>query len=247
MLDEEIREMLSEKSLRFYEGIQKYFEYLEAANTMAIVRLNYNDHGVTHSKIVARNALRIYEILKSHMTPNIIREGWGDEDDVKVVLLGGSFFHDVGNAVHRENHHIHGVSLARTFLEKVLSDIYRSPEHMLTDILHSIYSHYETVECLTMEAGIVKVADGTVMEGGRARIPYNRGKIDIHSVSALSIQKVTISEGQEKSLKITVEMNDHAGIFQVQEVLGKKIETSGLKGLIEISAVVSGREVKVTF
>jgi metal-dependent HD superfamily phosphatase/phosphodiesterase len=42
-------------------------------------------------------------------------------------------------------------------------------------------------------------------------------------------------------------MNDHAGIFQVQEVLGKKIETSGLKGFIEISAVVSGREVKVTF
>jgi hypothetical protein len=98
-----------------------------------------------------------------------------------------------------------------------------------------------------MEAGIVKVADGTDMEGGRARIPYNRGKIDIHSVSALSIQKVTISEGQEKPLKITVEMNDHAGIFQVQEVLGKKIETSGLKGFIEISAVVSGREVKVTF
>jgi hypothetical protein len=247
MLDEEIRGMLGKKSLAFFEGIQKYSDYLEAANRMAIVRLNFNDHGPTHSKIVARNALQMFDILKGHRTPNIMKEGWGDEDDVKVVILGGSFFHDVGNAVHRDGHHIHGVSLAHAFLSEPLSQIYLRPVPILTEILHAVYSHHEPVECLTMEAGIVKVADGTDMEGGRARIPYNRGKMDIHSVSALAIRKVTLAQGPERPLKITVEMSDNAGIFQVQEVLGKKIETSGLKDMIDICAMVSGKEVKISF
>jgi len=88
----------------------------------------------------------------------------------------------------------------------------------MMDTLHCIYSHCEDVTCKTVEAGIVAVADGCDMEEGRARIPFHRGKIDIHSVSALSIKKVELLEGKRKPIRIRIEMDDRAGIFQIQEV-----------------------------
>ncbi|RLE58929.1 MAG: phosphohydrolase, partial [Thermoprotei archaeon] len=69
---------------------------------------------------------------------------------------------------------------------------------------------------------------------GRARIPYEMGKIDIHALSALSIKCVELSKGNNKPVKIIIKMDDLAGYFQVEKVLMPKIESSGLKNFIEV-------------
>ena len=48
----------------------------------------------------------------------------------------------------------------------------------------------------SLEAKIVPLADGCDMEQGRARIPYEKGKRDMHGLSALSITKVRVKEGK---------------------------------------------------
>ncbi|MCX8191226.1 MAG: hypothetical protein N3F06_00270, partial [Nitrososphaerales archaeon] len=111
-------------------------------------------------------------------------------------------------------------------------------------ILHCIFSHDERVKCLSMEAGISKVADGTDMAEGRARIPYRSGKVDIHSLSALSIKSVEIQEGSNIPVKILVNMDNPAGVFQIEEVLQKKVATSGIDRWIEIIALKNGEEIK---
>ena len=95
-----------------------------------------------------------------------------------------------------------------------------------------------------MEAGAAKVADGTDMAQGRTRIPYRTGKVDIHSLSALSITKVEIEKGNRKPVQIFVSMNNPAGVFQIEEVLEKKIQTSGIQHLVDIIALEKGIQIR---
>lgn len=245
-VDETIRSFLSEKGKKFYRLLLSLAPYLDAANRMVIVRMGFNDHGLVHSKIVARNALQILDIVKGSIPLNIIEEKVGTFEDVQLVVMAGAFLHDVGNLVHRRDHTLHSCYLASLLLMPHLPDYTKDPAQLLSEILHCIYSHHEDIECLTTEAGIVTVADGCDMAQGRARIPYRLGKIDIHSVSALSIQKVVLSKGVEEPLKIEVFMNSRAGIFQIQEVLGKKVKSSGLEDHIEILGIYRKKKLPIT-
>jgi metal-dependent HD superfamily phosphatase/phosphodiesterase len=85
-----------------------------------------------------------------------------------------------------------------------------------------------------VEAGIVRIADALDMEKGRARIPFEAGKVDIHSVSALSIEKVDIQEGDEKPVIIRITMSNSAGIFQIDELLKPRIENSGIRNYVHV-------------
>ena len=102
----------------------------------------------------------------------------------------------------------------------------------------------ESVMSLSVEAGSAKVADGTDMAEGRARIPYRTGKLDIHSISATAIKRVDIERGDEKPVVIRVHMDNPAGVFQIEEVIGKKVKTSGIEHLVELVALQDGREIK---
>jgi metal-dependent HD superfamily phosphatase/phosphodiesterase len=80
------------------------------------------------------------------------------------------------------------------------------------------------------------------MEQGRARIPFEAGKIDIHSVSALSIERVEIQEGKEKPITIKITMSNSAGVFQIDELLKPRIENSGLEKYIHVLAEITGEK-----
>lgn len=222
---------------------------LNMANVMAVMRMKYNDHGSVHSKIVAGSALEILRLLlDSGVMPSSVRDGVGDIEDAKIITMFGAYLHDVGNAVHRVNHNLHGTVLAGHILDRILPQIYGNSiskvQRIKCEILHEIFSHDEEVDCLTLEAGVVKVADGTDMAEGRARIPYKVGKADIHLYSALAIKRVDITRGESKPVKIKVDMTNPAGVFQVEYVLLRKLKTSGLLDHIEIVTRHEGAEVK---
>jgi metal-dependent HD superfamily phosphatase/phosphodiesterase len=93
-----------------------------------------------------------------------------------------------------------------------------------------------------VEAGIVGIADALDMEAGRARIPFESGKIDIHAVSALSIEKVEIVEGGKKPITINITMSNSAGVFQIDELLKPRIEISGLQDYFHVVAEITGEK-----
>lgn len=234
------------KALEMYQYLKnspKVQSYLRTANRMAVSRLGYTDHGPVHAEVATWNAIKIFNILDDTFRPNVVAEGIGDTDDGRLIVLASTYLHDIGMTVHREEHYQASLQLAVPILEPKLEAIYSDPAlatDMLSFIMHGIYSHDDDTQCLTLEAGITKLGDGSDLTKGRTIVPYHKGKVDIHSVSALAINNVILEPGKEKPLRITVAMDNPAGVFQVQAVLEKKIRTSGLRDHVQIEVLVNG-------
>jgi metal-dependent HD superfamily phosphatase/phosphodiesterase len=236
---------------------KKLQTYWKCANVMAIERMGYTDHGPTHVKIVSNIALRLLRILieKNLITPSIVESYKMQNDDAEVVVVLGAIFHDLGMIVQRYNHEKYGATLALEFLEKCLTPTYNEEQQAIitSEVLHVIVSHEQppsnepTHRILTKEAGIVGIADALDMEAGRARIPFQAGKIDIHSVSALSIEKVEVecvdnAKNGEKPINIKIKMSNSAGVFQIDELLKPRIVNSGLEQFFHVIAEITGEK-----
>ena len=224
---------------------KKLQTFWKCANVMAIDRMGYTDHGPTHVKIVANLALRLLRILVDRQVkPSIVKNYGMKNEDAEVVVVLGSIFHDLGMVVIRNDHEKYSVLIALEFIEKCLAPIYSEEERAIicSEVLHAVVAHERPNKPLTVEAGIVGIADALDMEAGRARIPFESGKIDIHAVSALSIEKVEIMEGEAKPVTIKITMSNSAGVFQIDELLKPRIENSGLQDYIHVVAEITGEK-----
>jgi len=214
-------------------------------NINAIDRLGMTDHGAVHFQIVANIALRLARILdKNQVAMSITRDYDLPMDYAELVILLASLFHDLGMSISRDGHEEYSLFLANSILHRIL-DFLPVDERtvVISETLHAIISHRSGGSPLTIEAGIVRVADALDMSEGRSRIPYQAGKMDIHSISAASIDKVDILEGSSKPIQINIWMNNNAGIFQVDELLRRKLVGSGIEKYVTVSAfLVTGDE-----
>jgi metal-dependent HD superfamily phosphatase/phosphodiesterase len=219
------------------------------ANVLAVDRLGYNDHGPVHVKIVANGALKMLRLLvEKGVEPSIKTDYEMSVEDAEVVVVLASIMHDLGMAFVRDSHSFYSAPLSMSILRRCLPLVYSTEEAtiMLSEIVHAIIAHHAPNMPLTVEAGIVKIADALDMEKGRARVPYEAGRLDIHSVSAIAIEKLRIEEGEERPVAIHIEMSNPAGIFQVDNLLGAKIEGSGIERYVHVEAhIKEGEETRV--
>jgi metal-dependent HD superfamily phosphatase/phosphodiesterase len=223
---------------------------LEDTNRMAIDRLGYSDHGHVHSLVVVKNAMELFDILKATVEPTIVKEGTGDHEDAQLIVLLGGYLHDIGMSIHREGHNDFSVMLARPIVERVLAKVYPDDPHKQIHIrghvLHAIVCHDKMTKPSTVEAGVVGISDALDMTAGRARIPFEAGSVNIHSASAMAIREVRIKKGQERAVSIEVVMSNASGIYQIQELLEKKIRSASLiTDHIELYAVMSAKEDRI--
>lgn len=219
--------------------------FWKCSNVMAIDRMGFTDHGPTHIKIVANLALKLLRMLvESGVTPSVVKNYHMDYEDAEVIVVLGSIFHDLGMIVTREDHELYGALLAKEFMDKYFSSVYSEEDGAIicSEVLHTIVSHEDPRKPLTVEGGIVKIADALDMEKGRARIPFQSGHIDIHSVSALSVEKVSVLKGDKKPVTVRITMSNSAGIFQIDELLKPRIENSGLGKYFYVVAEVLGEK-----
>ncbi len=74
------------------------------------------------------------------------------------------------------------------------------------------------------------------MAKGRSRIPFERGRVSMHSLSAAAIEDVEIRDGEEKPVLVEIHMNNSSGIYQVDGLLKAKLRGSGLEPYVEVVA-----------
>ena len=240
-------------------GNRKLERFLEAVNAdervrawwyMAQIqseRLGMSDHSWVHVQVVLNISLRLMRLLvKGGIEPAMVTDHGMRDRDAEVVVAGGALLHDVGMSIHRTDHEAYSLFMVQDRLQSLLDGVYDEPERTVvsSEILHAIIGHRRRGEPYTVEAGVVRVADALDMAEGRSRIPVEGGQYGIHALSAAAIDKVRIEAGDERPVKIEIEMNNSAGIFQVDDLLATKLRGTPLEGHVEVVAEVAGETEK---
>jgi uncharacterized protein len=223
------------------------YMFWRCANINAVDRLGMSDHGPVHMQIVANIALKLLRLLVGQaVQPSIITEHALTNDDAEVVVVLGALLHDIGMAIHRDDHERFSLILATLKLRELLDGIYDVAARtvMLAEVLHAIIAHRSDGRPLTLEAGIVRVADALDIAKGRSRIAFEAGQINIHSLSAAAIDHIEIQQGDPKPVRIAVEMLNSAGVFQLDALLKEKLSGSGLEPYVEVVATIQGETEK---
>jgi len=216
--------------------------YLEAQNVNPVARMRYNDHGPKHVEIVSNRALCLYDLLKA---ADVEFDGAGDqglpEADEAVIVALAATIHDIGHVVHRDEHPYYSIPLAADLLDRFLAELpwydVGDVVRMKGEVLHAILCHHTEETPLTLEAGVVRVADALDMEHGRSRIPYEEGGRGINTVSSQAIRQVTLQSGEDYPVLVEIEMTNAAGVYQVDNLLKAKLRDSGLEDLVRIVAI----------
>jgi metal-dependent HD superfamily phosphatase/phosphodiesterase len=209
------------------------------ANVNAVVRLEINDHSWVHVQIVTNIAVKLLRQLVKHgVTPSLVSDYRLTTDDSEVVVVLAALLHDVGMSVHRHDHESFSLFLAEPKIRELLEEIYDEPERtvIVSEALQAIISHRADGEPLALEAGVLRVADALDVAKGRSRIPFERGSVSIHSLSAAAIDEVRIADGQTRPVMVEILMNNSSGIYQVDGLLKAKLRGSGLEPYIEVVA-----------
>jgi hypothetical protein len=253
-------EAVAQARIRFpTRGNRKLERLLETANDDAQLkswwhvaqvnahRLGMSDHSWVHIQIVANIALRLLRLLvRRGVEPGVVRDYGMDARDSEVVVAAAALLHCVGMSIHRTDHETYSLFLAADKLDSLLAGVYEEPERSViaAEVMHAIIAHRRRGDPLTLEAGIVRVADALDMAKGRSRVPFEAGKMNIHSLSAAAIDEVRIEPGEDKAVRIEIDMNNSSGIFQIDELLATKLRGSGLEDHVEVVAQIEAEHEK---
>jgi metal-dependent HD superfamily phosphatase/phosphodiesterase len=210
-------------------------------------RLSMSDHSWVHIQIVTNIALRILRLLRrAGVEPAVVTDHGLNPSDAEVLVTAAVLLHDSGMSIHRTDHEQFSLFLAADKLPSLLDGIYEEPEKSViaAEALHAIIGHRRRGDPMTLEAGVVRVADALDMEQGRSRVPFSERRPNIHSLSAAAIDDVKIEAGEERAVRIEIEMNNSAGIFQVDELLATKLKGSQLEEHVEVIARIDAEHEK---
>ena len=179
-----------------------------------------------------------YLSVRRGVTPAVVADHGMTERDAEVVIAAAALCHCLGMAIHRSDHEAYSLFLTSERLGRLLAGVYEEPERtiVVAEALHAIIAHRRRGEPITVEAGIVRVADALDMARGRSRVPFEAGQRNIHSLSAYAIDEVKISAGRDKAVRVEIQMSNSAGIFQVDDLLATKLRGSGLEEHVEVIA-----------
>lgn len=221
-----------------------------ATNVMAVERLGMTDHGPVHVKIVMNIAVRMLRLLIDAGVQASVVTHWGlQKDDAEVVVALASLMHDLGMSIHRAEHEDFSLFLAERKLREILPQVYdaRTAPIIRSEVLHAIIAHRSGGKPLTLEAGVVRIADALDMAKGRSRIPFEAGSLSIHSISAQAIEAVHIEKGDDRPIRIVIEMSNSAGVFQLDQLFREKLRGSGIEEFLEVEAKLEGETEKRLF
>jgi metal-dependent HD superfamily phosphatase/phosphodiesterase len=200
-------------------------------------RAAVNDHGPVHVRTAMHHGDTLLRLLMdAGVQPNCIADHGMTLDDARVVVLLGLALHDVGMSVHRDRHELLSVPIALDWLRRKLPVAYAEPQLtvIVSEVAHAILAHNVHERCLTLEAGIVKVADALDMTKGRSRKAIEAGKIDIHSISAAAVEAVRVTRGSRKPIRVEVDINNPSAVFHLNEVFGQKLAHSSIRDYVEV-------------
>jgi len=231
---------LTTKVLGLINENPELFAIWHVTNIVAKKRLHMTDHGIGHFQLVTNRALLLLELFHARGVPlNLQTDYQLGYDYSQVVVLLASLLHDVGMSIHRDGHEEFSLLIGFDFINKLL-DFLSVKERIIlrSETQHAIISHRVGGNPLTVEAGIVRVADALDLTRTRVSSTIDSKHMNIHTVSADSIDQVLVTRGKKVAVDIDIVMNHTAGLFQVDEMLHNKVKHSGIERYLDIHVYI---------
>jgi metal-dependent HD superfamily phosphatase/phosphodiesterase len=203
------------------------------ANLNAVERLGLSDHGETHVRIVANAGLRLLRLLMDAGQPAsiVLHHGLTREDAELVVVLAAAL-HDLGLAVHYERHQELGLALIPAKARELLTGLYpvRDRTTLIAEVMHAVVTHFNGLRCLTLEAGVLRIADALDMTKGRSR--------GLEKALTNGVEEVTLHRGTSRPVRVQLRVTQPAGLTHIEMLLRERLRTTPLIGQIEVFAQI---------
>lgn len=210
------------------------------ANVNVVDRLGRGDSGEVHARIVANAALKLLRLLRdAGEHPGVTAQHRLAPDEAEVVVVLAAALHDVDLAIHPDPLFA-GLSLAALKARDLLAALYPVRERtiLLAEVLHAISALPAEARCLTLEAGVLKVADVLDMTKGRMRLPGEQGQ---GGGSPAMVDEVSIQRHRTPPVRVLIHLSTAGGARQVETLLGDRLRLTGLAACVEVLAQPAGQ------
>lgn len=213
--------------------------FWRCANVNAVDRLGLGDSGEVHIRIVANAALKLLRLLRDGgLVPAVVAHHRLAPDDAEVVIVLAAALHDLGLAVQAETPSAAGLALAAAKGRELLLGLYPTRERtlVLAEALHAVAAHDAAVRCLTLEAGVLRLADALDLTKGRVRLSPEAGR----GPHAAAVDEVTIHKAQHPPVRVVIQLQHMGGVAALDAFLRARLRHCRLEGLIEFVARLPG-------
>ena len=137
-----------------------------AMNVNAVERLGMTDHGPVHFQIVSNIGLRMLRLLVERgVVPSVVKDYGMGNDEAELIVVLACLLHDLGMSIQRTEHELFSLFVAQPIIDRLLEVFYPTGRRTIlrSEILHAIIAHRADGVPMTLEAGIVRVADALDM------------------------------------------------------------------------------------
>jgi metal-dependent HD superfamily phosphatase/phosphodiesterase len=214
-----------------------------SANVNAVDRLGLGDCGEVHVRIVANAALKLLRLLReAGHQPAVVTHHRLTPAEAEIIVVLAAALHELGLAVHSDPAVAAraGLVLAERKVRELLDGLYPARERavLLAEALHAVVALEAKVECLTLEAGVLKLADTLDLTKGRVRLSAESSQ-RLGAVSTLPVvDEVTIQRSKTPPVRVVLRLSRADGLPAVEAMLQNKLVRVPLAGLVELLARV---------
>jgi metal-dependent HD superfamily phosphatase/phosphodiesterase len=216
------------------------------ANVNAVDRLGLGDYGEVHVRIVANGALKLLRLLRdAGQLGGVVTAHRMSADDAEVVVVLAAALHNLGVALHPMAASPGGIALATLKGRELLAGLYPVRERtiLLAETLHCIAAQPDAQNCLTLEAGVVKLADALDITKGRVRVSAQPGR-GVGVVTA--VEEVAIQRSKNPPVRVVIRLGHMAGLAGLEAMLQARLRYAALQGSVEfVARVVEGGDARV--
>jgi uncharacterized protein len=216
-----------------------------SANISAVDHLGLGDCGEVHVRIVANAGLKLLRLLRdAGHAPAVVTHHRLTPDEAEVIVVLAAAVHDVGPAVHTEP----GVAaraalvLADRKFQELLAGIYPVRERavLCAEALHAVVAQEPHVECLTLEAGVLKLADALDLTKGRGRLPAEASRRLGAANAVPVVDEITIQRDTAPPVRVVLRLSRADELPAVEAVLQSKLARVPFADLVELVAHLEG-------
>ena len=161
------------------------------------------------------------------------------------MIAAGCLLHDTGMSIHRTDHEAYSLFLAADKLGLLAALLRRAGAvGVAAEAMHAIIGHRRRGEPFTIEAGHRARRRRARHGAGPLAGPLRVGAAEHPLAVGGRDRGGQIEPGEEKAVRIEIDMNNSAGVFQVDELLATKLRGSGLEDQIEVVARIDAEHEK---